>query len=60
MFQSFRQHSQGQGLDFGDGLGLVGAVAEHTCEIRDFGNPAAILLTFELDLESLKGTLALG
>ena len=24
MFQSFRQHSQGEGWDFGDGLGLIG------------------------------------
>ena len=44
----------------GDGLGLARAVAEHACEIADFGNPAAIVLSSELDLERHKGTLALG
>ena len=60
MFQSLSQYSQGQGLDFGDGLWLAGAVTEHTGEIGDLGHPAAIVLAFELDLEGHQGTLALG
>lgn len=60
MFQSLGQDPQRQGLYLCHGLRLVGTVAKHAREVGDLGNPAAIHLTFELDLEGHKGTLAPG
>lgn len=57
MFQPLSQHSQCEGLYFGHGFSVVGAVAEHAREIRNFGYPSTVLFTFELDLEDHKGTL---
>lgn len=57
MFETLGQDAQGQRLHFGDGFGLVGAVAEHSREVGNLGNPPAILLAFELNLE---GTLTPG
>lgn len=60
MFEPLSQDAQREGLHFSHGFRLVGTVAEHAREVRDFGDPAAIFLTFELNLEGHKGTLAPG
>jgi len=49
VFEAFRNHSEGQGLDAGDGFIAVGTVTHHAGQTRHFGNPAAVVLTFNLD-----------
>ena len=48
---SQRQDAQGECLNFRDGVGLVGAVAEYARELGNLGDPPAIVLAFELNLE---------
>ena len=60
MVQPLRQYSQGDGLNLGHSFRLVGAVAEHACEVRDLSERSAILLAFELNLDDHKGTSAPG
>lgn len=60
VFETLRQDSQSQCLHFRDGFRLVGAVAEHSIEVRNLSDPPAILLEFELDLKNHKSTLARG
>lgn len=60
MLEPLSQYAQRQSLHLRDGFRLVGAVAEHAREVRDLGDPAAILLTFELNREDHNGTLAPG
>lgn len=42
MFETLGQDAQGQGLHLGDGFGLVGAIAEHSREVRNLGDPPSI------------------
>lgn len=58
MFETLRQDTQGQRLHLRDSFGLVGSIAEHSREIGNLGDPPAILLAFELNLEGHIGTLA--
>ena len=58
MFETLGQDTQGQRLHPSDSFGLVGAIAEHSREIGDLGDPPAILLAFKLNLEGHMGTLA--
>src|SRR5262245_24751370 len=58
VFEALCQDSQRQGLDFGSGLNLCGAVAEHAGKLGDLGDPATIVFTVERDLEGHIGTLA--
>lgn len=58
MFETLGQDPQGQRLHLGDSFGLVGGITEHSREIGNLGDPAAILFAFELDLEGHIGTLA--
>ena len=60
MFKSLSQYAQRESLYLSYGFRLVGTVAEHAREVRNLGDPTAILLTFELNLEGHKGTLASG
>lgn len=60
MFQALGKYAQRKRLHLGDGVRLVGTVAEHARELRDLGDPAAILLSFELNREGHTGTLAPG
>ena len=58
VFETLGQDAQGQRLYLSDSFGLVGGIAEHSREIGNLGDPPAILLAFELNLEGHMGTLA--
>lgn len=58
MFETLGQDPQRQRLHLGDSLGLVGGIAEHSRKVGNLGNPSAILLAFDLNLEGHIGTLA--
>ena len=58
MLAAFGENAQGKGLYFGDGLSLIRAVAQHARKLGNLGNPPAILLAVQLDLESHEVTLA--
>lgn len=51
MFEALGQNPKSKGLHLGDGFGLVGPVAHHASEVRDLGEPAAVLLLLDFDLE---------
>jgi len=51
MLQSLSQDAECERLNLRHGHTLTSAVAEHAREVRDFGDPAAVLLAFKLDLE---------
>ena len=52
MLEAIGKHPESKGLDLRNSLRLIGSVTQDTGQIRDLGNPAPVLLTFELDLES--------
>lgn len=60
MLETLGQDTQCQRLHLGDSFGLAGRIAEHSREIGNLGDPPAILLSFELNLEGHMGTLAPG
>jgi hypothetical protein len=49
MFEPFGDHTQRQGLYFGDGFVPVAAVAHYARQRRHFGKPSAVGLPFDLD-----------
>lgn len=57
MLEAFGNHSQCQGLHFGHGLAAVGPIAKHAGQGRHLGEPAAVVLPFELDREGHGFTL---
>ena len=52
MFEPFSEHSEREGLNPGNGLIPTRSVAQHTRQVWDLCDPAAILLAVELDRET--------
>ena len=52
MLQALRDHAQREGLYFGHGLVVVGTVAKHARQGRNFSKPAPVIFAFEFDRES--------
>lgn len=60
MLEPLGEHPQGKGLNLRDGVRLIGPVAHHASKVGDLGQPAPVLLSFELDLEGHERTVAPG
>lgn len=60
VFEALGQHPQGEGLDLRHCLWPICPITEHSGEVRNLGDPPAVLFTFELNLEDHNGTLAPG
>ena len=60
VFKAFGNHAKRQGLDARDGFIAVGPVAHHAGQARDVGEPAAIILAFNLNRKNHAGTVPSG
>ena len=60
VFEAFGNHTEGEGLHAGDGFIPVGAIAHDPSQRRNFGQPPAIILAFELDGKGHACTVASG
>jgi len=60
VFEAFGNHAKGEGLHAGDGLITIGAVAHDPSQRRDFRQPPAVILAFELDGKGHARTVASG
>lgn len=49
VFETLGNHSEGKGLDTSDSLVACATVAKDAGQVWNFGDPAAVVLTFELD-----------
>ena len=51
MIEAIRKDAKGERLDVSNGLIPTLPVGEDTGQVRDFGDPSAVVLALELDLE---------
>jgi hypothetical protein len=57
MLKAFGNHAQREGLNLGDGLTAVSAVAEHAGQCRHLCDPATVVFAFKLNREGHRITL---
>lgn len=60
VFKAFGNHAQGKGLDAGNGLVTICAIAHDAGERGYFSNPASICFALEFDRESHPGNVPSG